>query len=188
MFARWYFKIAGAEPGLGSELAPVTTDELRSLVVSGELSDADLVRSENGSTWQRIDSIDELTGTLDALPPSGNSDLPCDRATSDMPSVAESWCSLELNSSDTKASINWTVSSGPTVVDQAETARRASIVRVPRRSLKVAHGATKAGIAEKMARQSTVAAGFDAEADTVVSPEVAPVVDTEDEKSPEHRL
>ena len=53
MFARWYFKIAEAERG------PVTTDELRSLVVSGELSDADLVRSQNGDTWQRVDSIDD---------------------------------------------------------------------------------------------------------------------------------
>jgi GYF domain 2 len=183
MASQWYCKV------LGDERGPVTVAELRSLVASGELVDADLVRAEDGATWQRVDSMDELIGTLDVLPPSGGSDMSCDRATSDMASVDASLCSLELKSGDTKASIKWTLGSEPTVVSRPDSSRSASLVRVPHRTLKVGHGATKAGRAEKLARKTTVASGLDVEADTVVTPKLEPPADAiPDEQLPEHRL
>jgi hypothetical protein len=173
MFAQWYCKIMGVERG------PVTADELRSLIVSGELAVDDMVRSEADEEWVPAGSLSGLLGA---------SALRERQATEEMPVDEGACCSLEFSSTDTKTSIHWSTMSTPTVANKATSGKHASLVKVPHRSLKVGHGATKAGIAEKRAHQTTVTAGFNAEADTVVSPDSAPAVEPASEVLPEHRL
>jgi hypothetical protein len=98
------------------------------------------------------------------------------------------WCSLELQSTDTKASIRWTTPGTATVVTAKPTSGQHAIVRVPHRTLKVGHGATPAGRAEKQAHQSTVANRHDVEADTVVSEDLPQPSEGAANPSAEHGL
>lgn len=173
MFAQWYCRIMGVERG------PMTADELHSLVASGELAVDDMIRSESGDDWVPAGS---LSGLL------GDSTLRERRATEDMPADDNTCCSLEFSSTNTKTSISWSTTSTSTVANKAVSRDRAPLVKVPHRSLKVGHGATKVGIADKRSHQTTVAAGFNAEADTVVSPNGAPAVEPAAEDLTEHRL
>lgn len=161
MLTEWYLQINGEARG------PVTIDELRSLAASGQLAVDDLVRSDDDLAWVRADCVAEISEQMSASDLSAASDE--NQVTGEMPVDSSEWCSLELRSTDTKASIRWTTSGTATVVTKKSTCGQHAIVRVPHRSLKVGYGATPAGRAEKQAHQSTVANRLDVEADTVVT-------------------
>ena len=168
MLTEWYLKIEGTERG------PVTIDELRSLAASGELAPADLVRLDDDLTWVRADCIAEVASHLPITEMEKNDSNASNEnlETGELAADDSGWCSLELQSTDTKASIRWTTPVAttpgtPTVVTAKSTSGQHAIVRVPHRTLKVGHVATPAGRAEKQAHQSTVANRLDVEADTV---------------------
>lgn len=162
MLTEWYLQINGEVRG------PVTIDELRSLAASGQLAVDDLVRSDDDLAWVRADCVAEISDQMSATDLNAGSDE--NQVTGEMPDDASEWCSLELRSTDTKASIHWTTPGTATVVTTKSTCGKHAIVRVPHRSLKVGHGATPAGRAEKLQHQTTVANAADVETDTVVSP------------------
>lgn len=182
MLTQWYVKIMGAERG------PVTTDELRSLAASGELAVDDLVRSAADPTWVRADSVPEIFGGASLASASGLAGGDDIRATGDVRSDDGAWCSLELQSTDTKASIRWTTPGEATVVSATSPRVHQPLVRVPRRSLKIGHGATPAGRAEKQVQQTTVANRLPAESDTVVSKQVSAASEPDPDGSAEHRV
>jgi hypothetical protein len=179
MLQQWYVQITGAERG------PVTRNELRSLAASGQLAAGDLVRTSSEQAWSRADSVPELFEANQAA------ELPScseDRLTGEMPTDENAWCSLELQSTDTKSSIRWTTPGSATVVTPKPTSGQHAIVRVPHRTLKVGHAATPTGRAERRAHQTTVANRVDVDSDTVVSSEVSGTPDSTSQDSTEHRL
>jgi len=181
MLTEWYVMIMGDERG------PVTIDELRSLAASGQLAVDDLVRSDDDLAWIRADCIAEISDHLSAGAANEASARNDNQSTGEMPADNSDWCSLELQSTDTKASIRWTTPGTGTVASATATRAQHAIVRVPHRTLKVGHGATPAGRAEKRAHQTTVANRFDAETDTVVSQVLPGVPELSSGQSSEHR-
>lgn len=179
MRTRWYVQIMGAERG------PVTDDELRSLAASGQLAAADLVRSASEQSWVRVGDLSELFPVANA---SESASCSAERLTGEVPDDANAWCSLELQSTDTKASIRWTTPSSATVVNATASNVHKPLVRVPHRTLKVGHAATPTGRAEKRAHQTTVANRVDAESDTIISNDVSSAPQPSSDDSIEHRL
>lgn len=180
MVTQWYCKIMGDERG------PVTADELRSMVTSGELAIDDLVRADAESSWIRADAVPGLFCSSQTIVPhrelqSGDFELMGDLASQQL-------CSPEFESTDTRASIRWTTAGTPTVSDRTPSPKRAPVVRVPHRTLKVGRGATPVGRAEKLAHQSTINSALNAAADTVVSADAEPNVEPNSATLPEHRV
>ncbi|MGD9635004.1 MAG: DUF4339 domain-containing protein [Pirellulales bacterium] len=171
MLTEWFLKIEGEQRG------PVTFDELRSLVVSGQLAVDDLVRSDDDLAWVRAECVAEIHGLFRSQSENAGSLSEENQMTGEMPVDESAWCSLELQSTDTKASIRWSTPGAATVVNAKATHGQHAIVRVPHRTLKVGHGATPAGRAEKQAHKTTVANHFHPEADTVQSATVTSLAD-----------
>jgi hypothetical protein len=187
MVTQWYCRILGGEIQ-GEERGPVTDEELRSMAASGALAVDDFVRAGLDGDWVRAATV---SGLFDSLSRGGSSRQAISgefMVTTDGDSIDGAWCSLELPSTDTKASIRWTTPGTPTVINSSRSKTGAPVVRVPHRTLKVGHGATTAGRAEKRAHQTTVASGFNAEADTIVSANLDADVQKTLDSSAEHRV
>jgi hypothetical protein len=187
MVTQWYCRILGDEIQ-GEERGPVTDEELRSMVASGALAVDDFVRAGVDGDWVRAATVAGLFDSLSAGDASRQSPSDDFLITTDGNSNDGDWCSLDFQSTDTKSSIRWTTPGTPTVVNASRSSTEVPLVKVPHRTLKVGHGATTAGRAEKRAHQSTVASGFNAEADTIVSANLEAEAQKTLDTSAEHRL
>jgi hypothetical protein len=177
MATQWYCKIMGDEQG------PMSARQLQSITRSGRLAIDDLVRKHSDGIWVRAENViglfdrptlpvvvKESIAVIDGLGSSAKR-----QPTQGMSAVAGQLCSIELRATDSRVSLCWSAASGPRDEPGAAARDRTSCVVVPRRTLKVATGARAAAVAEKLANQTTLAAGFSSLADTVASTSREPV-------------
>ena len=187
MVTQWYCRILGDEIQ-AEERGPVTDEELRSMAACGALAIDDFVRAGFDGDWVRAATVPGLFDSLSVGDASRQSLIGEFLVTTDGKSDERAWCSLELQSTDTKASIRWTTPGSPTLTNPTKSSTHVPLVKVPHRTLKVGHGATTAGRAEKRAQQTTMASGFDAEAETIVSANLEAKSERTPGVSPEHRV
>jgi hypothetical protein len=179
MATQWYCKIMGVEEG------PMSARQLQAIARCGRLAIDDLVRKHSAGVWVRAENViglfdrptlpvvvTESIAVITDFAPGASA-----QATQDMSPECGQFCSIELQTTDCRSSISWTVASGPPEEREGSVGDRTSRVVVPRRTLKVATGAKASALAEKLANQTTQAACFNSAADTVSCAEGAQPTD-----------
>lgn len=169
MATQWFCKIMGDEQG------PMSARQLQAIAHSGRLAIDDLVRKHSDGVWVRAENViglfdrpslpvvlKESIAVIDDFVASASG-----QPTQSMSAARGQHCSIELRTTQSRSSDDWSRASSTAGEQGTGVGRRSSCVVVPRRTLKVGTGANANAVAEKLANQSTQAAGFSSLADSV---------------------